>query len=224
MTIAIVGGAGPQGSGIGLRLAVANEHVILGSRDAERASAEADRLTAESNPSGKLEGATNIDAIEAADTVFFTVPYKGHEELIQSLASRLEGKLIVSCVNPLAFDKDGPVGMQIPDLSAAEEAQRLLPNSQVTGAFHHLSAKNLHKLEHDLSREDVLVCGDDSDAKAEVIRLAKLVTGGRGVDAGKLRLARHLEPFTAVLISINKKYRTNSSVRITGLPEKEDEQ
>ena len=222
MTIAIVGGTGPQGSGIGLRLAVAGEDVVLGSRDATRAADEAARLTEQHAPAGSLSGATNAQAISQADTVILAVPYSGHEELVSGLADALAGKLVVSCVNPLSFDKAGPVGAQIPDLSAAEEAARLLPEATLTGAFHHLSAVNLHKLDFDLSHEDVLVCGDDADGKAEVMRLASLVTGGRGIDVGALRLARHLEPFTAVLISVNKKYRTNSSVALTGIPETGD--
>jgi NADPH-dependent F420 reductase len=222
MTVAIVGGTGPLGSGLGLRLAAAGERVILGSRDATRAAEEAARLASENQIIGTMEGASNADAIAAAEAVILAVPYEGHEELVTGLADGLEGKLIVSCVNPLSFDKCGPIGTLIPDLSAAEEAARILPHSKLTGAFHHLSAVSLRKLDRDLSHEDVLVCGDDTDAKNEVIRLASLVTGGRGIDAGALRLARHLEPFTAVLISVNKRYRTNSSVALTGLPETGD--
>lgn len=217
MTIAIVGGTGPQGSGIGLRLAVAGEHVTLGSRDARRAETEAENLTAKHALAGALVGARNEEAVAAADTVILAVPYKGHEELVTALAPALAGKLVISCVNPLAFDKQGPVGAEIPDRSAAEEASRLVPEATLTGAFHHLSAVNLHKLDHDLSHEDVLVCGDDPAAKATVLALAAKVTGGRGIDVGALRLARHLEPFTAVLISVNKKYKTNASVALTGV-------
>lgn len=217
MTIAIVGGTGPQGSGLGLRLAAAGENVILGSRDAERAAAEAERLSGEHELQGSLSGASNADAIAASDVVLLAVPYKGFGDVVAALADALEGKLVVSCVNPLSFDKQGPVGMQIPDLSAAEEAARLLPGSTVTAAFHHLSAVNLHKLEKDLSHEDVLVCGDDEAAADQVVALAPLVTGGRGINVGALRLARHLEPFTAVLISVNKRYKTNSSVALTGV-------
>lgn len=219
MTIAIVGGSGPQGSGIGLRLALAGEQVILGSRNAEKAIGEAEQLTQMHTPSGSLSGASNEEAIAQADTVILAVPYNGHAELLESLAEALENKLVISCVNPLQFDKQGPVGKQIPDLSAAEEAARILPSSTITGAFHHLSAVNLHNTELDLSPEDVLVCGDDEDAKEKVMRLASLVTGGRAVNVGALRLARHLEPFTAVLISTNKRYRVNSSIALTGLPE-----
>lgn len=219
MTIAIVGGSGPQGSGIGLRLAMAGEHVLLGSRDAGRAAAEAERLVAEHAPSGTLGGASNADAIAGADTVILAVPYQGHDQLVSGLAGSLAGKLVVSCVNPLAFDKQGPIGAEIADRSAAEEAARLLPESVVTGAFHHLSAVNLHRLDHDLSHEDVLVCGDDEAGKERVMELARKVTGGRAINAGALRLARHLEPFTAVLISVNKRYKTNASVSLTGIRE-----
>ncbi|MBL3699490.1 NADPH-dependent F420 reductase [Leucobacter luti] len=217
MTIAIVGGTGPQGSGIGLRLALAGEEVILGSRDADKARAEADRLTAEHSPEGRLSGTGNAEAAERAETVILAVPYRGHDELVTALAPVLAGKLVISCVNPLSFDKLGPVGAEIPDKSAAEEAARILTASTVAGAFHHLSAVTLHWVDHDLSHEDVLVCGDDTAAKAEVMRLAGKVTGGRAIDVGALRLARHLEPFTAVLISVNKRYKTNASVSLTGI-------
>lgn len=217
MTIAIIGGTGPQGSGIGLRLAVAGEQVVLGSRDGAKAQAEAERLTTEHAPAGSIAGMGNAEAAAAADVVILAVPYTGHAELVASLAPVLAGKLVVSCVNPLAFDKLGPVGAEIPDKSAAEEAARILPESTIVGAFHHLSAVTLHKLTKDLSHEDVLVCGDDEAAKEQVMELASKVTGGRGINAGALRLARHLEPFTAVLISINKRYKTNASVYVTGI-------
>lgn len=217
MSIAIIGGTGPQGSGIGLRLALAGEDIILGSRSAERAQAQASELSDTHSLTGTITGAANEEAADGAETVILAVPYKGHDDVVASLAPSLAGKLVISCVNPLTFDKKGPVGAEIPDRSAAEEAARLLPDSTVTGAFHHLSAVNLHKLEHDLSHEDVLVCGDDTAAKETVIALAAKVTGGRGIDVGPLRLARHLEPFTAVLISVNKKYKTNSSIALTGV-------
>lgn len=217
MTIAIIGGTGPQGSGIGLRLAVAGEDVVLGSRSADRAATQAAELSETYSFSGTISGAANEQAAAGADTVILAVPYKGHDDVVASLAPALAGKLVISCVNPLSFDKKGPVGAEIPDRSAAEEAARLLPESTLTGAFHHLSAVNLHKLDHDLSHEDVLVCGDDTAAKETVIGLASKVTGGRGIDVGALRLARHLEPFTAVLISVNKKYKTNSSIALTGV-------
>jgi NADPH-dependent F420 reductase len=149
--------------------------------------------------------------------VLLAVPYDGHDELVATLP--LDGKVVVSCVNPLAFDKAGPHGRVIDagEGSAAESAQRIAPEASVVGAFHHVSAVTLWGEDDYLSEEDVLVCGDSAEAKQVVIELARSVTGRDGVDAGRLRLARQLEPLTAVLISINKKYKTHSGIRISGL-------
>jgi hypothetical protein len=105
----------------------------------------------------------------------------------------------------------------VPDGSAAEEAERLVPDAAVIGAFHHVSAVTLWGEADVLDHEDVLVCGDDADAKTLVIELAAAVTGSPGIDAGALRLARQLEPLTAVLISINKRYKVRSGIKISGL-------
>jgi 8-hydroxy-5-deazaflavin:NADPH oxidoreductase len=144
------------------------------------------------------------------------VPYDGHDELVASLP--LAGKTVISCVNPLAFDKRGAHGRVVDagEGSAAEEAQRLQPESTVVGAFHNVSAVLLWG-EDEFLDEDVLVVGDVVEAKEVAMDLAASVTGRRGIDGGKLRLARQLEPFTAVLISINRKYKTHAGVRITGL-------
>ncbi|MBO9522488.1 MAG: NADPH-dependent F420 reductase [Nocardioidaceae bacterium] len=216
--IAILGGTGPQGRGIGYRLARAGYAVVLGSRDQARGTEVAAELAALPGASaGTLCGTTNRAAVQAADVVVVAVPYDGHAALLTELAGDLAGKLVVDCVNPLGFDKLGPFGLAVEAGSAAEEAAALLPDSTVTGAFHHLAAPLLLDPDIDLSHEDVLVCGDDRAAKERVIRLAEAVTGGRGLDAGRLRLARQLEPLTAVLISVNKRYRTRAGVALTGL-------
>lgn len=216
-TIAIIGGTGPQGKGLGLRFAQGGHRVILGSRSAERAQAAATELAQEAQVSAdQITGADNAAAAAAGDMVLLAVPYKGHDELVESLAPQLAGKVVISCVNPLGFDKKGPYGLNLGEDSAAESAQRLAPQARVVGAFHHLSAPLLIS-GASLADEDVLVCGDDQEAKAEVIDLSTTVTGKAGVDAGALRLARQLEPLTAVLISINKRYKVNSGVKIAGL-------
>ena len=214
--IAVMGGTGPQGKGLGYRFAKHGHTVVLGSRAAEKAHAAAEEVNARlSSPT--VSGAANADACAEADVVLLAVPYDGHDELVASLP--LAGKTVISCVNPLAFDKQGPHGRVIDggEGSAAESAQRIAPEATVVGAFHHVSAKNLWSDEEYLDHEDVLVCGDSAEGKALVIELARCVTGRDGIDAGKLRLARQLEPLTAVLISINKTYRTNSGIRISGL-------
>jgi NADPH-dependent F420 reductase len=149
--------------------------------------------------------------------VLLAVPYAGHDELVATLP--LAGKTVISCVNPLAFDQRGAHGLPVDggEGSAAEAAQRLAPQATVVGAFHHVSAVTLWGGADYLTGEDVLVVGDDPDAKQVAIELARCVTGRDGVDGGKLRLARQLEPLTAVLISINRRYKTHSGIRITGL-------
>ncbi len=223
--IAVVGGTGPQGKGLGYRFARHGYAVVLGSRSAEKAAAAADEVSqrlrsggAEVDP-GEVSGADNVSACEGADVVLLAVPYDGHDELVASLP--LDGRTVISCVNPLAFDKGGPHGRVIDggEGSAAETAQRLAPGATVVGAFHHVSAVSLWGEEAYLDHEDVLVCGDSSDGKAVAIELARCVTGRAGVDAGRLRLARQLEPLTAVLISINKRYKVRSGIRVSGLPD-----
>jgi NADPH-dependent F420 reductase len=215
-TIAVVGGTGPQGRGLGYRLARAGHDVVLGSRDAARAAAAADELAARLEGHGSVTGATNVDACAKAEIVLLVVPYDGHDALVDRLREVTAGKIVVSCVNPLGFDKAGPYGLAIAAGSAAESAAMLLPDATVVGAFHHLSAVSL--IADEPLPEDVLVCSDDPAAAAVVAGLAESVTGRRGIHVGGLRLARQLEPLTAVLISINKLHRVHSGIRITGLP------
>ena len=145
------------------------------------------------------------------------MPFDGHDDLVAELAPQLAGKTVISCVNPLGFDKRGPYGLDLGPTSAAEKAQELLPESKVIGAFHHLSAVSLIGDAALLDHEDVLVCGDDPEAKTTIIELAASVTGKPGIDAGALRLARQLEPLTAVLISINKRYKVRSGLAVVGI-------
>ena len=165
-----------------------------------------------------MSGTANADACDACDVVVLAVPYDGHDELVASLP--LAGKTVISCVNPLAFDKRGAHGQVIDagEGSAAESAQRLAPEATVVGAFHNVSAVLLWGDDEYLD-EDVLCVGDSDEGKEVAMELARAVTGRRGISAGKLRLARQLEPFTAVLISINRKYKAHSGIRITGLPD-----
>jgi NADPH-dependent F420 reductase len=217
--IAVMGGTGPQGKGLGYRFAKHGHQVVLGSRSADKAAPVAaevtDRLSGVPG-AGVVTGAENAEACADADVVLLAVPYDGHDELVASLP--LAGKVVISCVNPLAFDKRGAHGRVIDggEGSAAESAQRLAPEATVVGAFHNVSAVLLWSDEEYLD-EDVLVVGDVVEAKEVAMELATTVTGRLGIDAGKLRLARQLEPFTAVLISINRKYKVHSGIRITGL-------
>lgn len=217
--IAVIGGTGPQGKGLGYRFARNGHTVVLGSRAAEKAvpvAAEVTERLADVDGAGEVTGAANADACASADVIVLAVPYDGHDELVATLP--LDGKIVISCVNPLAFDKRGAHG-QVVDAgegSAAESAQRIASEARVVGAFHNVSAVTLWNEEDFLEHEDILVVGDDAEAKTVVMEIAASVTGRVGIDAGKLRLARQLEPLTAVLISINRKYKIHSGIRITG--------
>jgi NADPH-dependent F420 reductase len=217
--IAVMGGTGPQGKGLGYRFARHGHQVVVGSRAAEKAATVADEIRARLegvDGAGEVTGAANADACADADVVVLAVPWDGHDELVASLP--LAGKTVISCVNPLAFDKRGAHGLVIDggEGSAAERAQALAPEATVVGAFHNVSAVGLWGDEEFLD-EDVLCVGDSDDGKAVAMELARAVTGREGISAGKLRLARQLEPLTAVLISINRRYKVHSGIRITGL-------
>lgn len=219
--VAVIGGTGPQGKGLGYRFARGGHDVVLGSRAAEKGEAVAAEVTeklAGVTGAGTVTGSDNAGAIASADVVLLAVPYDGHDELVASLD--LAGKTVISCVNPLAFDKRGAHGKVINggEGSAAESAQELAPEATVVGAFHNVSAVGLWADEEYLD-EDVIVVGDVVEAKEVAMELAASVTGRVGIDGGKLRLARQLEPFTAVLISINRKYKVHAGIRVTGLPE-----
>jgi len=213
--IAVVGGTGPQGKGLAYRFALAGHEVVIGSRAGERAQNVAAQIA--ERGVGNVAGEVNAVAASSAELVVLAVPYEGHRELVESLAAELAGKIVVSCVNPLGFDALGPYGLAVPEGSAAEQAAALAPGARVVAAFHHLSAPNVWRAEGYLEHEDVLVCGDEAEAKATVIELAAAVTGRPGVDAGRLRIARQLEPLTAVLISVNKRYKVRSGIKISGL-------
>ncbi|MCX4430701.1 NADPH-dependent F420 reductase [Streptomyces mirabilis] len=217
-TIAVVGGTGPQGKGLALHFARAGHKVVIGSRSAGRAEEAAAEIRARAGSAVDVLGLDNKGAVEAADAVLIVVPWDGHEELVAALAPVLAGKLVISCVNPLGFDKRGAYGLDVEDGSAAEQTQRLVPDAVVVGAFHHLSAVSLWEAEGPLGHEDVLVVGDDRDAKEKVAALAATITGRPGIDGGVLRLARQLEPLTAVLININRRYKTRSGVSVSGIP------
>jgi 8-hydroxy-5-deazaflavin:NADPH oxidoreductase len=215
MTIGVLGGTGDQGRGLARRLAAVGHTIVIGSRSAERAQEAAESLTKRARRS-QITGGTNAEAAIKGDIVIVVVPYEGHRELLASLADELAGKIVVDCVNPTLFDKLGVTMIPVPDGSSAEEAAAVLPRSRIVSAFHDVSARRLLGTNLSVST-DVLVCGDDKEAKDLVCELASQIRGIRGIDAGPLRLANVLESLTAVLIGINRRYKTHSGVRITGV-------
>jgi 8-hydroxy-5-deazaflavin:NADPH oxidoreductase len=214
LTIGLLGGTGPQGRGLALRLAMAGHRVLLGSRDPERAAGiVADLLGERDLP---VEGVGNQDAAAGADVVFLVFPYAGQAEVLPDLAGPIGGKVVVDVINPLGWDQQGPYLLEVPEGSAAEQAAALLPRARVVAAFHHAAPRLLADPERQVET-DVLVVGDDPAAKGLVLELADQIPGCRGVDAGPLRLARHLEGFTAVIVGINRRHKIHAGLRISRL-------
>ena len=214
MSIGVLGGTGEQGRGLAKRLGRAGHSIVLGSRDAQRAAAAADGLQP---VRGRLPitGGTNREAA-LADLVIVAVPYDGHRELLGGLADQLAGKIVVDCVNPMQFGPAGPQMIPVPEGSAAEEAAAVLPGSTIVSAFHDVSARKLLGKSSSVPT-DILICGDDPAANAVVAGLAAQIRGMRGIEVGPLRLSAVLESLTMVLIGVNKRYKTRSGVRITGV-------
>ncbi|KIR66233.1 NADPH-dependent F420 reductase [Micromonospora haikouensis] len=208
-TVAVLGGTGPQGRGLARRFAAAGLDVVLGSRDAARAESTAAALP------GRVRGAANADAAAAGDIVVVAVPWDGHAELLTELAPALAGKVVVDCVNPLGFDRQGAFALPVAEGSAAQQAAAILTGSTVVGAFHHVSAVLLEDPDLDTVDTDVLVLGDDREATDLVQDLAAVIPGVRGVYGGRLRNAHQVEAFTANLISVNRRYRAHAGLRVT---------
>jgi len=211
LVIGVLGGTGEQGRGLALRLAQSGLRVILGSRDAARAQAAA----AELSDAGGIEGADNAECARRSDVVIAAVPWDGHGELLSALRADLVGKIVVDCVNPLGFDKSGAYALTVTEGSAAQQAAAVLPESRVVGAFHHVSAVLLLDPAVESLDTDVLVLGDDREATDIVQALVQRIPGMRGIYAGRLRNCGQVEAMTANLISINRRYKAHSGLRVT---------
>ena len=212
--VAVLGGTGPQGRGLARRFASAGVTVVVGSRAAEKAERVAAELVEATG--GTVTGAANLDAAAAGDVVLLVVPWDGHQELIESLREALVGKIVVDCVNPLGFDKQGPFALRVDQGSATEQAAALLPESRVVGAFHNVSAALLDDPDVESIETDVLVLGDDDREATDLVQaLADTIPGVRGVYGGRKRNAHQVEAFTANLIAINRRYKAHAGVRVT---------
>ncbi|GAA2972687.1 NADPH-dependent F420 reductase [Actinokineospora diospyrosa] len=214
LKVGVLGGTGPQGRGLALRWAKAGIAVVLGSRAAERAESAAAELREQAGVA-HVSGLDNAGCAADADIVLVAVPWEGHRELLESLRDQLVGKIVIDCVNPLGFDKQGPFALAVEEGSAAQQAERVLPESRVTAAFHHVSAVLLADLSVAEVDIDVLVLGDDREATDTVRALADAIPGARGVYGGRLRNAHQVEALTANLIAINRRYKSHAGLRIT---------
>jgi NADPH-dependent F420 reductase len=199
-----------------MRLARAGHEVAIGSRSKERGE-EGARKIVEAVPGAKATGGANADVIPGADVVFLTFPYSGQQATLEALGTALDGKIVCSVVAPLEFQQGvGAVALNVPGNSALQEAMAQLPNARVVSAFQNMSAEELQHLDHPIEA-DVLVCGRDAEAKQVIIALANEIAGVRGIDAGGPSQSRYVEMLTSLLINLNRKYKTQSSIRIVGL-------
>jgi 8-hydroxy-5-deazaflavin:NADPH oxidoreductase len=221
--IAIVGGTGPEGSGLANRFARAGEQVVIGSRDARRAEEAARQLREQIGKVAQVEGAENAAAVAQCAVAVLTIPFSGQAALLKQLKTAWKpGTVVIDTTVPLAASIGGAATrtLGVWEGSAAEAARGLLPNTvSIAAAFHNLSAE---LLAGDAAVDcDVLVCSDDEKAKQVASELAQKIPGVRALNGGKLEIARIVESITALLIGLNIRYKVHSAgVRFTGLPAK----
>lgn len=215
-TICLVGGTGPEGRGLALRLAMAGHHVIVGSRSRDRASAIVTELRAAATTSGNLRGDANEAAASEADLTVLTIPYSGIAATLPGLAEGTRGKVVISAISPVEFRDGRPVALRPQAGSAAQEVAGFLPDARIVSAFQTVDAHSLLQPETPLDT-DVVVCSDDAEARRLVIRLVNGIQGVRALSGGRLAASRYVEECTALLITLNRIYKSHSGIRFTGV-------
>ncbi|HEV2980136.1 MAG TPA: NADPH-dependent F420 reductase [Solirubrobacteraceae bacterium] len=217
--VAVIGASGALGFGLAIRLAQAGVPIAIGSRDASRAEHTVESATA-LVPEGHFTANDNERAARSAGSVILSVPFRNQAETVKSLAPALHpGQLLIDASVPLAAAVGGRATRMLGvwQGSAAQQARELVPEGvRVVSALHTVSAASLADLEHPLD-QDVLLCGDSHEDKRDVAKLLELIDGLRCVDCGRLEMARITESLTALLISVNARYKVHAGIRITGL-------
>lgn len=214
--LAFLGGTGPEGRGLAIRLALAGEEVVIGSRDAARASTAAAELLLLA-PGARITGTANADAAAQADTIFLTFPYEGQKPTLLALGEALDGKIVVNVIAPMEFQRGrGAIALPVDAGSAAEESQFLLPGALVAAAFQNASAEELQ--EPGLNMEgDVVICSDHKSAKDRLMELTPKIPNLRPVDGGALANAKYVEQITPLLVNINRIYKIHAGIKIVGV-------
>ncbi len=205
MRVAVVGGTGDFGLPLATRLVEAGDHVVVGSRDAQRAR--------DAGASIGAKGAANEDAVRDVDLVVLAVKAEAALDTTRGLAAAIADTPTLSVASELRFSKSG-VRPRASERSLAEEMAELLQAPVVAG-LHSLAAGNLAT---GRAKGDAFICGDDADAKALALELAQKVVTGRALDVGPLESARALEGLTAVIVNLNRRYKGHAGFAVTGLP------
>jgi NADPH-dependent F420 reductase len=223
LRIGIVGGTGDEGFGLALRLARAGHEIVIGSRSDERGRGAAERAREILGGRAALEGTSNDTCVADSELIFVTVPYEGQAEIYRSIKPHVpSGRILVDTTTPLATAVGGRPWQVIRPWhgSAAEQAEALLGRGTVrlVSGFHTISAGQLQDLDRPMEG-DVLLCGADTEAKDIVGGLAEAIPALRWVDVGELAMARIIEPLTALMVSVNRRYKLkDTGVALTGRP------
>ncbi|MCU1363321.1 MAG: putative NADPH-dependent reductase [Acidimicrobiaceae bacterium] len=212
-TVGVLGGTGPAGRGVAIRLASAGYDVMIGSRDETRAEEIATTLLARGE--GVIRGASN-DVAADCELVVVATPHESAVSTVTALKSRLAGKVVVSMVNALVREGKELIPLYPPRGSMAAQLAFALPDSTIVGAFHHLPASEMENLDSGLEA-DVVIFSDDAAARETVAAVVDEMPGLRAVIAGSMSLASAVEAFTAVCISVNIRHKAHSYVRLAGL-------
>jgi hypothetical protein len=218
--IAILGGTGPAGQGLALRLARAGETVIIGSRSAERARETADEVKKKAGTQAQIIGEENVAACASSDLLVLTVPFEGQAGLLKQLKPAVKpGSILVDATVPLASSVGGRASRMLgvwQGSAAQQTAEILSKDVKVVAAFQNVSADVMNG--DDPVECDIIVCSDFPEATKVVCDLAAKVPGVRAIDGGKLENARIVEQITALLIGLNIRHKGHGGIRITGLP------
>lgn len=221
MRIGILGGTGPAGSALGLRLASVGYEVVLGSRDAQRASAIcADLARKWPNFDMNLNGGDNRTAANC-ELIVIATPWDSAAAMVNDHRKELVGKIVVTMANALVRVGKEFQPLVPPRGSIAAHIQAEIPLSRVVAAFQHLPATELGNLTHEVD-SDVLICSDDPTATAVICEMVAKIPGCRPLNAGTLSNALAIEAFTAVLLQLNVRYKTRVAPRLTGIPDRGD--
>ena len=219
MKVAVIGGTGGQGLGIAVRFVKAGEDVIIGSRTSDKAEAAVAKVKELLGDVKNVRAMANPDAAKAADVLMLTVPLAAQKDTLLSIKEGAAGKPLMDATGPLesAIGGSATKCMNLPDGSAAQRAQAILPDAKVICAFNNISQTWFMQLDEPIDC-DCLICGNDRDAKAMVTPLIEKIPGVKVVDCGALERASIIEKITPLLIGLNIRNKCQfGGIRITGL-------
>ena len=211
----IIGGTGPEGQGIALRLSKMGLQVAIGSRDDCKAKSVAQKI-AEIIPEAKLEYGSNSLICKNSDILILATPYSAQKSVLEANVNQLTNKILINVVAPIEFKKGRFSAISVLEGSAACQAQILLPKTKVVSAFQTISAKHLLEVNLDI-RSDVIVCSNFEDAKIFAMDIISRIPVLNPIDGGELENSGYVENFTALLLNINQRYKVLSSIKILGL-------